>query len=94
MRYAGIYDCDISNGTSVGQTLFVQGCHFHCKDCFNKETWDFNGGMEWDEKTENRFMELAGRDYIKRITILGGEPLADENVIDVMHQLYFLVMMV
>ena len=83
MRYAGIYDCDISNGKSVGQSLFVQGCHFHCQNCFNSETWDFDGGEEWDKETENKFIELAGRDYIKRITILGGEPLADENAEDV-----------
>ena len=29
-------------------------------------------------------MELAGRSYINRISILGGEPLCDENVTDVL----------
>lgn len=85
MRYADIYDCDISNGNSVGQSLFVQGCHFHCPKCFNAETWDFNGGKEWTSETEDGFIELAKRDYIKRISILGGEPLAPENVQDVSH---------
>lgn len=85
MRYADIYDCDISNGNSVGICLFVQGCHFHCQGCFNSETWDFNGGKEWTLETEDRFIELAKRDYIKRISILGGEPLAPENVHDVLN---------
>lgn len=83
MRYADIYECDISNGNSIGVCLFVQGCHFHCNGCFNSETWDFDGGRKWDEKIENKFLELVGRDYIKRITILGGEPLADENATEV-----------
>lgn len=80
MRYAKIREMDISNGESVGVSLFVQGCHFHCHGCFNSETWDFSGGKEWTEKIENKFIELAGKPYIKRISILGGEPLADENV--------------
>ena len=80
MRYASIRSMDISNGEGVGISLFVQGCHFHCKNCFNPETWDFNGGKEWTPEVEDKFIELASKPYIKRISILGGEPLADENL--------------
>lgn len=80
MRYSLIREMDISNGQGVGISLFVQGCHFHCKGCFNQETWDFNGGKEWTKEIENKFIELANKPYIKRISFLGGEPLADENV--------------
>ena len=83
MRYAKIREMDISNGEGIGVSLFVQGCHFHCKGCFNPETWDFNGGNEWTDEVENKFIELAGLPYIKRISILGGEPLANENAISV-----------
>lgn len=76
---------DISNGEGVGVALFVQGCHFHCPNCFNLETWDFNGGKEWTEKVKNKFLELANKPYIKRISILGGEPLAEENLDDVLN---------
>ncbi len=58
----------------------MQGCHFHCKNCFNPETWDFNGGKEWTEEIEDKFIELASRPYIKRISILGGEALTEENL--------------
>ena len=80
MRYASIRSMDISNGEGVGISLFVQGCHFHCKNCFNPETWDFNGGKEWTPEVEDKFIELASRPYIKRISLLGGECLADENL--------------
>ena len=83
MRYARIRKMDVSNGECVGISLFVQGCHFHCKGCFNQETWDFNGGKEWTPEIEEQFIQLANKPYIKRISILGGEPLADENVRDV-----------
>ena len=80
MRYASIRKLDITNGEGVGVALFVQGCHFHCKNCFNSCTWDFDGGMEWNEKTKEHFLSLLDRDYIERVSILGGEPLANENV--------------
>lgn len=80
MRYAQIRSMDISNGEGVGVSLFVQGCPFHCKNCFNSDTWDFNGGKEWTEEIKNKFMELIDRPYIRRISILGGEPLAEQNL--------------
>ena len=80
MRYNQIRECDIANGEGIGVALFVQGCHFKCKNCFNSETWDFNGGNEWTPEVEDKFIELSSRPYIKRISILGGEPLADENL--------------
>lgn len=87
MRYAQVRSMDISNGEGIGVSLFVQGCPFnpHCKNCFNPETWDFNGGKEWTPEVEDKFIELASRTYIKRISILGGEPLADENLDSVLH---------
>ena len=80
MRYNQIRECDIANGEGIGIALFVQGCHFKCKNCFNPETWDFNGGKEWTPEVEDKFIELASRPYIKRISLLGGECLADENL--------------
>ncbi len=80
IRYAQIRSLDLSNGEEIGVALFVQGCRFRCPNCFNPETWDFNGGKEWTEEVENKFLELAARPYIKRISFLGGECLAQENV--------------
>ena len=79
MRYAQIRSMDISNGEGIGVALFVQGCHFHCENCFNQETWDFDGGKPWTNQTKKQFIELAKQPYITRISILGGEPLSNEN---------------
>lgn len=84
IRYAKIRSMDISNGEGIGISLFTQGCHFHCKNCFNTETWDFNGGKEWSEEVKKDFLRLAENPHIKRISLLGGEPLADENLNDVL----------
>jgi anaerobic ribonucleoside-triphosphate reductase activating protein len=84
MRYASIRSLDISNGEGVGVSLFVQGCDRHCFNCFNSDTWDFNGGKEWTEETKNKFIKLINRPYINRISVLGGEPLAEQNLDEVL----------
>ena len=84
IHYASIRNLDISNGEGIGVALFVQGCHFHCYNCFNTETWDFNGGKEWTEETKNKFIKLIDRPYINRISVLGGEPLAEQNLDEVL----------
>lgn len=79
MRYASLRDMDISNGRGIGVALFVQGCHFHCKNCFNQTTWNFQEGKPWTNEIENKFFYLVSRSHIERVSFLGGEPLADEN---------------
>lgn len=74
---------DISNGSGIGIALFVQGCHFHCKNCFNQETWDFLGGKEWTKEIREDFINLINSN-VQRVSILGGEPLALENIDDVL----------
>jgi len=84
MRYSSMRNLDISNGEGVGVSLFVQGCPFHCFGCFNSDTWDFNGGKEWTEKTKDKFIKLIDRPYIKRISFLGGECLAEQNLDEIL----------
>lgn len=79
MRYASIRSLDISNGESIGVALFTQGCPFHCKNCFNPETHDFNGGKDYTLEIRDKIVSLISRSYIKRFSILGGEPLIDRN---------------
>lgn len=85
MRYAKIDKCEVCNGEGVGVALFVQGCKFHCEGCFNSDTWNFNGGKEWNDETENKLLSLADKPYITRLSILGGEPLAEESLDGVLH---------
>lgn len=83
MRYAQITPFEVCNGKGAGVSLFVQGCQFHCKGCFNSDAWDFNGGKEWTEEVKNNFFEIIDKPYIKRVSILGGEPLANQNISEV-----------
>lgn len=79
MSYNRIRKMDISNGPGVRVSIFMQGCEFHCKNCFNPETWAFNKGKEFTQKTIDRVLELAEKDYIVGLSILGGEPMHPKN---------------
>ena len=80
MRYNLIRKMDISNGPGVRVSIFMQGCHFHCKNCFNPETWNFEGGKEFNDNTINKVLELCNKDEVKGLSILGGEPMHPNNI--------------
>lgn len=80
MRYNLIRKMDISNGPGVRVSIFMQGCSFHCKNCFNQETWDFNGGQEFSDETINKVIELCNKPEVKGLSILGGEPMHPTNI--------------
>ena len=80
MRYNLIRKMDIADGPGVRVSIFMQGCAFHCKNCFNTETWDFNGGKEFTNDTINEVLDLCNQGHIKGLSILGGEPLHPNNI--------------
>ena len=79
-RIADIKWNDTGNGPGINVSVFLQGCHFHCRGCFNQSTWDFNGGTETTDETIEKIVAGIGKGGIVRnLSILGGEPLALEN---------------
>ena len=69
MRYNKIRKMDISNGPGVRVSIFMQGCSFHCKNCFNQETWDFDGGKEFTDETIEHILDLCDNEYIVGLSI-------------------------
>ena len=80
MKYNIVRKMDISNGPGVRVSVFMQGCEFHCKNCFNPETWNFEAGKDFTEGTINEVLDLCNQDYIKGLSILGGEPMHPKNI--------------
>lgn len=80
MRYATIRKQDIQNGPGIRTSIFVQGCAFHCLNCFNEETWPFEGGKEFGEAELEKLIELSAKPFIVGMSVLGGEPLHPVNI--------------
>ena len=80
MRYNKVRNMDISNGPGVRVSIFMQGCAFNCKNCFNPETHDFAGGKPFTDKVVGEILDLCDKEYIEGLSILGGEPMHPKNI--------------
>ena len=81
MRYAGIIYNDVTAAPGVCLSFFVQGCPLKCPGCHNRQTWDFNGGMEFTEQTMNSILDgLVANGVHRTFCIMGGEPMAEQNL--------------
>ena len=78
MKYNKIRKMDISNGPGV--RVSILGCSFNCKNCFNPETHDFNGGKDFDDSTIDRILKLCDNENVEGLSILGGEPMHPKNI--------------
>ena len=72
MRYHKIRKMDIADGPGVRVSIFLQGCTFNCKNCFNPETHDFKGWEEFTDETIEEVLNLCDKEFITGLSILGG----------------------
>lgn len=81
MRYAGIIKNDFAAAPGVCLTFFVQGCPIRCPGCHNQETWDFDGGKEFNTNILNDIEKgILANGLQRTLCIMGGEPLCQENL--------------
>ena len=85
-KIAGIYWDDTAAAPGISLSVYFSGCHFHCPGCHNPEAQDFNYGREYDLDVRQEIMNKLNKNGVMRtLSILGGEPLAEENIIDVLN---------
>ena len=90
MNYATIKNNDIANGPGVRVSLFVSGCTHHCKGCFNEVAWDFDYGQPFTQETIDSILAMLKPNFVKGITLLGGEPFEPQNqpaLVDLLRQI-------
>lgn len=61
-----------AEGPNTRYCIWFQGCSRHCKGCWAKATWDFEGGFEID--TNDLLTDILSTKGIEGVTFLGGEP--------------------
>jgi anaerobic ribonucleoside-triphosphate reductase activating protein len=85
-KIAGIYWDDTAAAPGISLSVYFSGCHFHCPGCHNPEAQDFNYGREYDLDIRQEIMQKLGKNGVMRtLSILGGEPLNEENIEDVIN---------
>ena len=84
-KIAGIYWDDTAAAPGISLSVYFSGCHFHCPGCHNPEAQDFDYGEEFTWITISNIMQkLHKNGVVRTLCILGGEPLCDENLGDVL----------
>lgn len=78
LKYNDIVDCE----SGICVSYWCQGCPIHCEGCHNPQTWDFSGGkeIERDELIKQIINAISANGIKRNFSVLGGEPLAHENV--------------
>lgn len=84
MNFAQIRKYDVANGTGIRTVIFVTGCTHNCRNCFNKEYQDFNYGEVWTEAETEKVIEFLKDDNVSGLTLLGGEPMQNLELIQVL----------
>lgn len=80
MKYAGIINNDVVNGYDVCVSFWTQGCPHKCRYCHNPQTWDYDGGLDLPSNILEIVDDAITKNGIERnFSILGGEPLCDDN---------------
>lgn len=82
VRYAGLDKNDIVNGKGFNVSFWTQYCPHKCKGCHNPETWAKDGGtlIEYNQLLQEIIEAIKANGIIRNFSILGGEPLCEENI--------------
>lgn len=82
IRYSGLDKNDIVNGKGFNVSFWTQYCPHRCKGCHNPETWSKNGGIliEYNQLLQEIIEAIHANGIIRNFSILGGEPLCEENI--------------
>lgn len=68
------------DGEGVRCSIYMSGCPFACKGCYNKVAQNFSYGSPYSEELENKIIDDLSADYCQGLTLLGGEPFLNTGV--------------
>lgn len=68
------------DGEGVRCSLYVSGCLFACKGCYNKAVQNFKYGKPYTKELEDQIIADLAHDYVQGMTLLGGEPFLNTEV--------------
>ncbi|QOX59772.1 anaerobic ribonucleoside-triphosphate reductase activating protein [Staphylococcus capitis] len=68
------------DGEGVRCSVYVSGCPFQCKKCYNEKAQIFKYGETFSEDILQEILENCAPSYISGISILGGEPFCNLNI--------------
>lgn len=68
------------DGEGFRCAIYVSGCLFNCKGCYNKSIQDFGVGKPYTKEIEDQIIADLSHEGIQGLTLLGGEPFLNTNI--------------
>lgn len=75
----------VVNGEGIRSVIYTQGCSHECPDCHNPETHSYETGTNMTVADIVR--EIEDNNISKKVTISGGEPFDQENLVELLFEL-------
>lgn len=79
-KYADYKPFQFVDGEGVRCSIYLSGCLFACKECFNESIQNFNAGQLYTKEIEDQIIRDLSNSYVQGLTILGGEPFLNTQV--------------
>ena len=79
-KYADYKPFQFVDGEGVRCSIYLSGCLFSCKECFNESIQNFNAGQLYTKEIEDKIIQDLSNSYVQGLTILGGEPFLNTQV--------------
>lgn len=79
-RIADYKPFNFVDGEGVRCSLYMSGCLFACKGCYNKIAQNFAYGIDYTTELEDAIIEDLRQPYVQGLTLLGGEPFLNTQV--------------
>lgn len=79
-KYADYKPFQFVDGEGVRCSIYLSGCLFACKECFNESIQNFNAGQLYTKEIEDKIIRDLNNSYVQGLTILGGEPFLNTQV--------------
>lgn len=89
-KIAKVKQYTIENGNGIRLSIFFSGCNNYCKNCHNKELWDFDIGEDFDYEYYKTKIKPLINDFVNGCSILGGEPIHPINIFSTAYLVYWL----
>ncbi|MEG0267762.1 MAG: 4Fe-4S single cluster domain-containing protein, partial [Carnobacterium sp.] len=80
MKVADYKPFNFVDGEGVRCSLYVSGCLFACKGCYNKIAQNFDYGQLYTTALEDQIMADLSQTYVQGLTLLGGEPFLNTGI--------------
>lgn len=80
-HYADYKPFTVADGEGFRCSLYVSGCTFKCKGCWNKLAQSFMFGKPYTDELQERILTDLAQPYVQGLSLLGGEPFQNQDIV-------------